>query len=147
MPERSFKVAAWFIWMNYALIPLSILFAALMLGALWGTWATAAIPAKVLFAGVGVGFIAGAIYTIRILPRFREVITVTDAALVQRLANGDSVSISWEDEIVLRNRAFLGRLEVIGGYGARMIQLEHQLTDYQELVALIQTHAKRIRYV
>lgn len=147
MTERHFKVATWFVWMNFVLIPLSFVFAGVMVMALWSTWATATIPQKGLYIVVGGGFFAGALYTIRTIPRYREVITVTDTSLIQKLANGDSVSIAWDEEIVLRNRAVLGRLEVIGGYGARMIQIEHQLKDYSVLVALIQTKATRLRSV
>jgi len=145
MENRDFKVAAWFVWMNYALIPLSLLLAAFMYWALVATWSSASVAQMVLIAVVGSGFLAGAIYTIKIIPRFRETITVTDEALIQRLAGGVCVTITWNEEIVLRNRVFLGRLEVIGGYGERMIKLEHQLAGYHDLVALIQARARRLR--
>ncbi|HRF50736.1 MAG TPA: hypothetical protein PLC98_24115 [Anaerolineales bacterium] len=145
MEKRDFKVARWFVWMNYALIPLSLLLAVFMYWALLVAWNTATIEQMVLFAVVGSGFLVGAIYTIKILPRFQDTITVTDEALIHRLADGHSVAISWDEEIVLRNRAFLGRLEVIGGYGERMIKLEHQLDGYHDLVALIQARAGRLR--
>jgi uncharacterized protein (DUF58 family) len=137
MTPKSFRIAKWFVVANYLTIAGSFIIALLFVvtvvlaSDLISRW-------QVLIFVIGaVGFVIGGIYSINILPRLKATVYVSEKQISYELADGDSVSISWEEDFEVRNRPFLGRLELISQDGQRVVQLEQQLSKYDDLLGLI----------
>ena len=84
----------------------------------------------------GAVLIARGIYSISILPRMKDIVHVSEQQITQERPDGTSTTISWDENFETR-RNFLGRLELIGQDGQRIIKLERQLDGYLELVEFI----------
>jgi len=142
MASRNFRVAKWFVVANYITLLFCFPIVFLFFYGASDMWNQRQYPGAFLSGIFGVSFIVGAIYTIRILPRFKETVLVTESEITHKLADGTSITISWEDGFQLRNRPLLGRLEVISVDGLRTIRLEHQLNGFEELLVFIKTKLK-----
>jgi hypothetical protein len=141
MYTKRFKIAKWFIVANYLVIPLSFFFSIFFLYFAIPRWDynfRSDIVLSILFALAGIGFAIGGIYSMRIVPRLRDTILVTDAKIIHEHFNGSMTQLYWKENFTLRERTLLGRLELISRDGQRKIMVENQLEHFQELKELIQ---------
>jgi len=136
MTTKSYKIAKWFVVANYITIVGSLFFAAFLGLEAIVMWETA-LPAAVFVGIVAIGFAIGIFYSISILPRMRETIHVTDQQISYEYSNGNITAISWGEDFVVKNRLFLGRVDLSSKDGQRVIKLEQQLAGYQELLEFI----------
>ncbi|MFT3894619.1 MAG: hypothetical protein QM730_23570 [Anaerolineales bacterium] len=140
MMPRRFKFSPWFVIGNYSIIPLCFLLSAFFLFfgvPAWLRETPVNYGAVVMLAISGIGFAIGGGYYIRIIPRLREEILVTDTGIVQEHADGATTQLRWDEDFTVRNRAFLGRIELTSLDQKRTIMLEQQLDNYQELLHII----------
>ena len=95
-------------------------------------------PNAVYVIGIAVLIMSLGLYQIRIAPRLRDTITVSESHITQQFANGSSVSMQWDEISVIQARNFLGRIELVSKDSDKTIFIEYQLKDFSKLVAIIQ---------
>ncbi len=78
------------------------------------------------------------IYLIRILPRLKETITITDTEIIQHLISGSEILIRWDKIARFKNHYYLNRLDIISKDLEQTIRVEHQIEDYNDLIWHIQ---------
>ena len=97
--------------------------------------------------GIAAMFVVAGIYQISITPRLREAIVITDDGIAQELANGSKVTIRWKEVARLKERPFLGRLELISIEPTRVVRIEHQIRGFPDLVALLLHHLESSKLI
>ena len=137
METKKFAISKWFIMANYFVIPVSFVFAAFfILGPLF-LWHGSPIEI-IVYSIVGIGFFMGGIYSIKIVPHMKDSIHISESQIMrEHLADGTFTSIWWRENFTVRNRAFLGRLDVISQDGQRIVMIEQQTERFQEICDLI----------
>jgi hypothetical protein len=124
---------------------LSVIFSAILFFAL----ATAAIYVGIIdrvtpnqnavyVVGIAILFVLLGLYQIKIVPRLFDTIAITESRIAQQSPNGHSVSMQWDDIASIRERDFLGRLELVSKASGKTIFIEYQLNDFPKLVYMIQ---------
>ncbi|GEM_PF-4662507 len=137
MTTQKYKIAQWFIIVNYVVIGFSFLFA-LFFVYITVTSLNSLISSSILmFLLAAVGFIAAGIYSIKILPRLRETIIITGDQISMEHVDGSITAISFKEDFKIINRPFLGRLDLVSQDGGRVIRLEQQLSGYEEILSVI----------
>ncbi len=138
MATRRYKIAKWFVIANYLFIPFSFVLAiASMIGA-FTFWRDAELATSAVVLLFSIGWIAGGLYSIRILPGMKETIQISDEKIIQEHSDGTLTAISWKEGFKVKNHPFLGRLDVISMDGEKIIRIEQQLKMYREVVEFIE---------
>ncbi len=148
--RKEFKIARSFIIANYAMIPFLFLMALFFLyRVLFNRQSLDAANSQTsfLFFVAAIAAIAAGIYCIRILPRLSDKTILTDSGIRCEHSDGSVTEILWEENYNIKQRIFLGRIEISSSDGQRTILLENQLENFQDLVKLLnaKSAAKRAK--
>lgn len=137
MKSIEFKISKWTIISNYIMIPVCFIIAAFfILGSLF--LFQGSIFSIIFFFILGFSFIAGAIYAIKTLPQLKDIIHISETQIMrENSSDGSFISINWDEDFTLRNRQFLGRLDLISQDGERIVKIEHQTKDFQVICDFI----------
>jgi hypothetical protein len=139
MIQKSYKIAKWFEIANYLFIPVSFAFAIMFGYIAFIEWIPVALGPSLISIFMAIFFIFCGIYSIRILPQFKEIIHITNEQILQEHIDKFSTSIRWDENFGVKHRPFLGRLDLISQDGQRIIKIEQQLGGYNELIKFIST--------
>lgn len=126
METKKFAISKWFVIANYFIIPVSFVFTVFfILGPLF-LWHGSPIEITV-YSIMGIGFFVGGIYSIKFVPQMKDTIRISERQIMrEHSADGTFISIWWRENFTVRNRQFLGRLELISQDGQRVVMIEHQ---------------------
>jgi hypothetical protein len=137
MNQKRYPVSKWFVIVNYFCIVIAVLSVALFVFNIITSIREGDISsvgefvlALVLFGGCG-------IYSVMILPRLRGNILLTAQGITQEFKDGSTVTISFQEPFEIRERAFLGRVDLIPPDKTRVIMIEKQVKKYDELMDFI----------
>jgi hypothetical protein len=137
METKKFTISKWFVIANYFTIPGSFVFAIFFIFGPLFLWHSSLIE-KVLYCIMGIGFFVCGIYSIKIVPQMKDTIHISESQIMrEHSTDGTFTSIWWKENFTVRNRPFLGRLELISQDGQRVVMIEHQTEKFQEIYELI----------
>ncbi len=137
MTSKRYTIAKWFIVLNYFCIVFAILFVVLFVLNIISSIRAGALSSinSFIFATILIG--GSGIYSVMILPRMRGSILVSDQGITQEFKDGSSIVISWQEPFVIKERQFLGRVDLIPSDKNRVIKIEKQIKKYDELMDFI----------
>ena len=72
----------------------------------------------------------------------KEVIHLSDDQIMHEHSDGTFTTILWKENFEIRERQFLGRLELISQDQQRKIKIEHQIDGYEEICSFMITKLK-----
>ncbi len=138
MEAKKFAVSKWFVIANYIAIAGSFVFAALFILRPILVWQeVSSVPALGLIT-IGLCFLAGGIYSISIVPQMKDIVHISESQIMrENAAEGTFTTIWWKENFTVRNRQFLGRLELISQDGQRIVKIEHQTENFQQICEFI----------
>jgi hypothetical protein len=137
METRKYSISKWHILCNYFSIPIyfaSAFFIFLSIAS-WPPESPFLFMSMVIFF---VFFLAGGVYSIKIVPEMKDSIHISENQIMrENSAEGTFTTIWWKENFTVRNRKFLGRLELISQDGQRVVKIEHQTERFQEICNLV----------
>ena len=138
METIKFNISKWYVIANYFSIVGCPIFAAFFLLGPFFLWHDSSLIELSIFLFFGVFFIVGGICSISILPQMKDSVYISENQIMREYsADGTFTIIQWKENFTIRNRLFLGRLELISQDGQRIVKIEHQTERYQEIYEFI----------